>query len=175
MKRTLLLLGVLATFAFAASPALAQMIYVHGGAGFPSSSNFDNAYKAGFNAGIGVGIPITSNLEGVIRGNLDRFENDQSGVDNFASYSATGNLKLNSPLLSNRFMPYALAGGGIFRRGVEDNYETEFGLQFGAGLSLRTSPRANLFVEPNYVLILDDVDGENTQYFPVRLGASFKL
>jgi hypothetical protein len=173
MNRTLLLLGAIATFSLAAMPAMAQQLYIHGGAGFPSSSSFNDSYKAGFNAGIGVGIPIVSQLEGVVRANLDRFENDQAGVGNFASYSATGNLKLNAPMRNARVMPYALSGAGLFRLGFENNYETEFGLQFGAGLSFRTSPRANLMVEPNYVLVLNE--GENTQYFPVRVGAAIRL
>jgi hypothetical protein len=173
MKRTLLLLGAIAAFSFAATPVMAQQLYIHGGAGFPSSSSFNDSYKAGFNAGIGVGVPIVSQLEGVVRANLDRFENDQVGVDNFASYSATGNLKLNAPVRNSRVAPYALGGAGIFRLGFEDNYETEFGLQFGAGVNIRTSPRAHLMVEPNYVLVLNE--GENTQYFPVRIGAAIRL
>ena len=173
MKRTLLLLGTIATLSFAVMPVMAQQLYLHGGAGFPSSSAFNDSYKAGFNVGVGVGVPIGSQLEGVVRANLDRFENDQVGVDNFASYSATGNLKLNLPVQNSRVAPYALGGAGIFRLGFENNYETEFGLQFGAGLNIRTAPRANLMVEPNYVLVLNE--GENTQYFPVRVGAAIRL
>ena len=173
MKRILFVLGTLAALSFAALPATAQQLYLHGGAGFPSSSSFNDSYKTGFNVGVGIGMPIVSQLEGVVRANLDRFENDLPGVDNFASYSATGNLKLNAPLRDGRVTPYALSGAGIFRLGFEDNYETEFGLQFGAGLSIRTSPRANLMVEPNYVLVLNE--GENTQYFPVRVGAAIRL
>jgi len=175
MKRTLLLLSSLVAFLFLATPAMAQTLYVHGGAGFPSSSNFNDAYKAGFNAGLGVGIPITSQFEALLRGNVDRFENDVQLVDNFVSYAATGNLKLNARRGTPRFNPYALAGAGVFRLGVQDNYETEFGLQFGAGLNIRTSPRASLLIEPNYIVVLDDQAGENTQYFPVRVGAAFRL
>jgi hypothetical protein len=172
MKR-LTILGFLAALVFAAAPAMAQTVYVHGGAGFPSSSGLNDAYKAGFNVGVGIGIPISSQLEGVVRGNLDRFENDFTGVGNFAAYSATGNLKLNGPMMTKRAMPYAIAGGGIFRLGIENAYETEFGLQFGAGLNIKTSPRASLLVEPNYVLVF--TESENTQYFPVRVGAAINL
>jgi hypothetical protein len=172
MKR-LTILGFLAALMFAVVPAMGQTVYVHGGAGFPSSDGLSDAYKAGFNAGIGVGIPIVSQLEGVVRGNLDRFENDIGGVGNFAAWSATGNLKLNGPMMTRRAMPYAIAGGGLFRLGVENAYETEFGLQFGAGLNIRTSPRASLLVEPNYVLVF--TEGEDTQYFPVRVGAAINL
>lgn len=172
MKR-FMLLGILAVLGFAVAPATAQTVYLHGGAGFPSSSGLNDAYKAGFNAGVGIGFPIVSQLEGVIRGNLDRFENDLTGIGNFASWSATGNLKLNAPMASRRVMPYALAGGGIFRLGTENAYETEAGLQFGAGLNIRTSPRANLLVEPNYVLVF--TEGQDTQYFPVRVGAAINL
>lgn len=173
MKRTLLLLGVLATF-FVASAAMAQTIYVHGGAGVPSSTTFNNAYKAGYNAGVAVGLPITSHLEGVIMGRFDRFE-EESGITggSFSAYSATGNLKLNGPMMNGRVTPYALGGAGLFRMGLEDAYESEFGLQFGAGLSMKTSPRVNLMLEPNYVLVFNE--GENTQYFPLRIGASWRL
>lgn len=171
MNRTFLFLGLLAACAFAASPAMAQTVYLHGGAGFPSSSTFNDAYKAGFNAGIGVGLPITSQLEGVVRGSYDRFSSDFSGLDDFSSYSATANLKLNAPTMNARFMPYALGGVGLFRLGVEDNFETEFGLQLGAGVGFQTSSRLALLIEPNYVLVFNE--GDNTQYFPIRLGAAF--
>jgi len=172
MKRLLLVLGFV--LAAGTSPAAtAQTLYLHGGAGFPSSSGLNDAYKAGFNAGLGIGLPVTSNVEALVRGNVDRFGNDLAGIDNFASYSATGNLKLNGPDWSNRLVPYALAGAGLFRLGVEDAFSSEFGLQFGAGLGIRTTPRTRLLVEPNYVLVLNE--GENTQYFPVRAGVAFGL
>lgn len=173
MKRAILLLGLLAALVVTTTPASAQMVYIQGGAGFPSSSALNDAYKAGWNGGLGIGLPITQNLEGVVRGSIDRFENDVVGVGNFVSYSATGNLKLNGPRMNNRVMPYALAGGGFYRLGVEDAYQSEFGLQFGAGLGFKTSPRSNLLIEPNYVLVLNE--GDNTQYFPVRLGLSYSL
>jgi hypothetical protein len=172
MKRLFLVLGFV--LAVGMSPvATAQTLYLHGGAGFPGSSGLNDAYKAGFNAGLGIGLPITSNVEALVRGNVDRFENDLAGIGNFASYSATGNLKLHGPEWSNRFVPYALAGGGLFRLGVEDAFSSEFGLQFGIGLGMRTTPRTHLLVEPNYVLVLNE--GENTQYVPVRVGVAFGL
>lgn len=174
MKRILFLLAFFAALGLAARPTMAQTVYVQGGASFPSSSaNLSDNYKAGFNAGIGIGFPIVNQLEGVIRGHVDRFENDRSGVPNFVSYSGTSNLKLNGPMVSNRVMPYALAGGGVFRLGSEDAYETEFGLQFGVGIGIQTSPRVNLTIEPNYILVF--TEGDDTQYFPVRVGASFAL
>jgi hypothetical protein len=173
MRRALFLLSLLAALVVTTAPATAQVVYIQGGAGFPSSSGLNDAYKTGFNAGLGIGLPITSNVEAMVRGTLDRFENDVSGVGNFASYSATGNLKLNGSHMNNRVMPYALAGGGLFRLGVEDAYSSEFGLQFGAGLGIRTTPNTHLLVEPNYVLVLNE--GDNTQYFPVRFGVAFGL
>lgn len=173
MKRILFFLGTLAAVALTANPAMAQTISVYGGAGFPSSTAFNDAYNAGLNVGVGVGIPLSSQFEGVVRGTYDRFSNDLSGLDDFSSYSATANLKLNAPTMNARLMPYALGGGGLFRLGVEDAFETEFGLQFGAGVGIRTSPRTNLTIEPNYVLVFNE--NENTQYFPVRFGASFRL
>lgn len=173
MKRQLLFLSALTAFLLAAAPATAQTLYVHGGAGFPSSSAFNDFYKPGFNAGIGVGLPITSRVEGVVRGSYDRFSNDLGGSGAFSSYSGTLNLKLNGAMMNNRVQPYALGGGGIFRLGIEENFETELGVQFGAGLGVRTSPRINLMIEPNYVLVFNE--GENTQYFPVRLAAGLNL
>lgn len=175
MKRTLLLLSSFVALFFLASPTMAQVLYVHGGAGFPSSSNFNDAYQTGYNVGIGVGIPINSYVEGVVRGSYDNFGNDVSQLDNFQTYSATGNLKLNIPVNRGRVMPYGLAGAGIYRLGVEDAFESEFGLQFGAGFEFRTTSRFNLIVEPNYIVVFDDVAGENTQYFPVRIGGALSL
>lgn len=173
MKRIAFALGVLAALAFASPPVFAQTLYLHGGAGFPGSSDLNDNLKVGFNAGVGIGFPLTRGIEGVLRGNLDRFENDVQGVGNFASFSGTVNLKANAPMRNNRWTPYAIAGGGIFRLGEQDNYNTEFGLQFGAGLGIQTSPRASLIIEPNYVLVFDS--GDNTQYFPVRVGAALTL
>lgn len=177
MKRPILLapLAALAFVAFVlASPALAQTAYLHGGASFPSSSAFNTAYKTGFDGGLGVGIPITSQLEGVIRGSYGRFGLDIDGADNnFSSYSGTANLKLNGPWMNRRFMPYALGGAGLFRMGVKNAFETDFGFQAGAGMAVRTSSRINLMIEPNYIVVLNE--GENTQYFPIRLGAAFAL
>lgn len=172
MKRTLIL-ALFAAF-FVASPTMAQTLYLHGGAGVPSSTAFNDAYKAGYNASAAVGVPFTSTLEGVLMGRFDRFQ-QESGFSGgaFSVYSATGNLKLNGPMMNNRFMPYALGGAGLFRLGIENAYESEFGLQFGAGMSVRTSSRMNLMIEPNYVLVLNE--GENTQYFPLRVGTSLRL
>lgn len=185
MKRTALFLGALLAL-FVAVPATAQTLYLHGGAGFPSSSDFNNAYKTGFNAGIGAGLAITENIEGVLMGRYDRFGLDLPGDFDggaFSAFSATANLKLNAPMVARRVMPYAYGGAGLFRSAVgdlesngvtsESDSELDFGVQFGAGLSLAMTPRTNLMVEPNYVLILNE--GENTQYFPVRLGVSFGL
>lgn len=184
MKRTVLFLGTLLAF-FVALPATAQTLYVHGGADFPSSSAFNNAYKTGFNVGIGGGLAITENVEGVLMGRYNRFGLDLSNTDGgeFSTLSATANLKLNGPMMSRRVMPYAFGGGGIFRSTVDDlessgfttesDSEVDFGLQFGAGLSVGMTPRTSLLVEPNYVVVLNE--GENTQYFPVRLGVSLGL
>lgn len=177
------LFGLLFMALFAASPAAAQQLYVHGGVGFPSSSSFSESYKTGFNAGIGVGIPVANQLEGVLMGRYDRFGldlGDSFDGGAFSTLSATANLKLNGPMMSRRAMPYAFGGGGIFRSAIgdlesdgqtaESDSEVDFGLQFGAGLSIALAPRTSLLVEPNYVIILNE--GENTQYFPVRLGVS---
>jgi hypothetical protein len=172
MKRLSLLFGLLAAVLLV-SPATAQTLYVHGGAGFPSSTAFNDAYKTGFNVGAAIGVPITRQLEAVLMGRYDRFGSDVNLLDDFSSYSATGNLKVNAPMMRGRVMPYALGGAGLFRLGIEDAFETEFGLQFGTGLSVRTSQRVNLLVEPNYILVLNE--GENTQYFPIRIGASYRL
>jgi opacity protein-like surface antigen len=185
MKRTVLFLGALLAF-FVASPATAQTLYVHGGADFPSSSEFNDAYKTGFNVGIGGGLALTENIEGVLMGRYDRFGLDLPGDFDggaFSTLSATANLKLNGPMMSRRITPYAFGGGGIFRSAVgdlesngvtaESDSEVDFGLQFGAGLSVGMTPRTSLLVEPNYVVILNE--GENTQYFPVRLGVSLGL
>lgn len=185
-------LGALALLFMAASPALAQNLYVHGGPGFPSSSTFNDAYNTGFNVGLGVGIPITSRLEGVIMGRYDRFGLDapsgQAGQaiegGAYSSLSGTMNLKINGPELSSRVASYGFGGAGIFRWATndieengtvtfEENSEVDFGLQFGAGLSFRMTSRSNLMVEPNYVVVFNE--GENTHFFPLRLGVSFTL
>lgn len=187
-QRVFGILGALILALFATSPAAAQQLYVHGGADFPTSSAFNESYKTGFNAGLGMGIPLANRLEGVLMGRYDRFGMDapsETNIDGgaFSSLSATANLKLNGPIVSSRLMPYGFAGTGLFRTAISDitsgslssegDSEVDLGLQFGAGLSIGMSPRAHLLVEPNYVLVFNE--GENTSFFPIRIGASFGL
>lgn len=174
MNRISQLLSALSMALLLAAPAAAQQLYVHGGVGFPTSSAFNDAYNTGFTVGLGVGVPITTTLEGVVRGSYDRFglDGEFNGGD-FAAYSATGNLKVKMPLENAQFAPYILGGAGVFRLGVEDNYETKIGLQFGAGVDVLRMRRVNFMLEPNYVLVFHE--GENTQYFPIRLGAAIGL
>lgn len=173
MKRLLVLLSALAMAAFMAGPVSAQSLYIHGGAGVPSSDAFSNSHETGFDLGVSVGYPLTNYLEGLVRGSYDRFQN-KTGISNeFSSWSATANLKLKAPVQRSRFMPYALAGGGLYHLGFEGNLESKFGMAFGAGVDIRTSRRVNLMVEPSYSLVF--TEGENIQFFPLRAGASVRL
>jgi len=47
------------------------------------------------------------------------------------------------------------------------------GLLRGTLDGFRTTSKTHVLVEPNYVLVLNE--GENTQYFPVRIGVAFGL
>lgn len=186
MKRTVFLLGTLLAF-FVGTPALAQTtLYLHGGAGVPSSSAFNDAYNTGFNLGAAAGLPITSNLEGVLMGRYDRFGLDApSGVDGgaFSALSATANLKYNTSMMGSRFTPYAFGGAGLFRSAFADiesalgnldgDSELNLGLQAGVGMGVMMSPRTSLLVEPNYVRVFNE--GQDTQYFPIRLGVSLRV
>lgn len=173
MERLLVLMSAVAMAAFMASPASAQSLYAHGGAGFPSSDGFSDSHNTGFDIGAGIGYPLTNYVEGLVRGNYNRFANDFTELADFESWSATANLKVNASTRRSRFMPYALAGGGLYHLGVRDNLESKFGMQFGVGVDIRTTRRVNLMVEPNYNLVL--TEGENIQFFPVRAGAGIRL
>lgn len=173
MKRLLVLLSAFAMAVFMAGPVSAQSLYIHGGAGFPSSDAFSDTHDAGFDIGLSLGYPLTNSVEGLVRGSYDRFDNKSEISNEFASWSATANLKLKAPVQRSRFMPYALAGGGLFHLGFEDDMESKFGMTFGAGVDIRTTSRVNLMVEPNYSLVF--TDGENIQFFPVRVGAGIWL
>lgn len=170
MTRLHLLVGLFFVLT-ATSHTQAQTIYLHGGAGFPRSSAFDATHLSGINAGVGVGVPVSSQFEILFRGSYDRFGADLANSKTFSSYSTTAHLKWTAPL-ANRLHPYALMGAGNFVE-VEGPFEFELGLSFGAGISARTSPRAALFVEPNYVLVFNE--GEYRTYIPVRLGMAVHL
>lgn len=173
MKRLLAPFCVVAMAIFLASPVSAQTLYVHGGAGFPSSEAFSNSHSTGFDIGVGIGYPLTTYLEGLVRGNYNRFDSDFSAVEPFTSWSGSANLKLKAPVHRSRFMPYALAGGGIYHLGVKDNLESKFGMQFAVGVDVRTTSRVNLMVEPNYNVVF--TDNESIQFFPIRVGAGIRL
>lgn len=170
MKRRLFPLILLAVL-FVASGVQAQTLYLHGGADFPSSSTFDDTHLSGINASIGVGVPLSSQFEILLRGSYDRFGADLAESKTFSSYSMAGLLKWNA-LLTSRLRPYALMGAGNFVE-VEGPFEFGLGLSFGAGVGVRTSPRVSLLIEPNYVLVF--TEGENRTYVPVRLGMAYSL
>ena len=75
-------------------------------------------------------------------------------------------------MTDTRLRPYAMTGAGNFME-VEGTFAFELGLSFGAGISVRTSPRPRFQIEPNYLLVF--TDGENRMYVPVRLGVAYSL
>lgn len=171
MKRSLFLLSILFAL-IAISDVQAQTLYLHGGAGFPRSSTFEATHLAGVNAGIGVGIPLSSRFEFLLRGTYDRFGTNHAESKPFSSYSTTAHLKWSHLVTDARLRPYAMAGAGNFME-VEGPFAFELGLSFGAGVSVRTSPRTRFAIEPNYLLVF--TEGENRTYVPVRLGVAYNL
>jgi len=171
MKRRLLLLSIFFSL-IALNDAQGQTLYLHGGAGFPRSSTFDATHLAGVNAGIGVGIPLSSRFEFLFLGTYDRFGTNHTESRPFSSYSTTAHLKWRPLMTATRLRPYAMAGAGNFME-VEGPFAFELGLSFSAGLSVRTSPQTRFEIEPNYLLVF--TEGENRMYVPVRLGVAYSL
>lgn len=166
-----LLLGML-TAVLLAPPALAQTVYLHSGASFPTSTLFNDVHTPGIEASMGIGIPVSSQFEVLLRGGVNRFGTNRNQAQTFSSYSMLAYLKWNGPWANARLHPYALAGVGNFVE-VEGPFALEVGSAVGAGLSLRTSPRTRLLIEPNYVLVF--TEGESREYIPVRLGVAYNL
>lgn len=124
-------------------------------------------------------------------GTLDGVEFDfRGGAHSFAS----GAVALKWTFATLRMASFYLNGGaGVYYSTLEDALAqprdpdsgipnvkfdltssaegTSLGFQVGVGVLLNVSPNVDLFIEPQYVLILEDT--EDTKYLPVRVGVSY--
>lgn len=169
-------------------------VYVGGGASMPNApASFSDTYKTSMNAVAGLGLPLFPFTEGVLAVRYDRFALDAEAYTDMlgAGFSVDGgtlsvlsgsvNLKVNPPV-PGPLSPYAIGGVGVYRSttgeltvsggggsvtpGIEG--ETDLGVNLGVGLSFNVVPLIDLFIEPQYVIILSD--GDNMTYYPVRVG-----
>lgn len=125
---------------------------------------------------------------------LDGFEGT-AFVDGYGSVAeldykpvvVTTNLK--GHILTGRFQPFLLVGGGMMTAGIEKrkspdpaapdlplperDRNTEFALRFGAGIDVYATKRIALTLETNYVLPVDEL--EDLQYLSVGLGVQYRF
>ena len=203
MKRLAVVLAVLLIFAVTASAQgdaakMKPVIYAGGGLGLPlSPSVFSDGWKMGIGFGGGVGLQLTPYVEVIGKFFYNSFPLDvpdiagvttDGGSFQFMEFGADVKYIFtvgpDSPV-----GPFLLAGAGMTNLKISDftvsgdlvdftipfsEYsETKFALAFGGGFDYMFSPKAGLWVEGRYALVM--TEGDSFGYFPIRVGVKLLL
>jgi opacity protein-like surface antigen len=174
--------------------------YVDGLMSLPSApSEFKDRWKPGFGGGFGAGLQVTPwvTVVGHIDGNFfsaddETFVSDL-GLDSYDGGSMSighawvgGRAHVSYPDPEVKFMPYLTGGVGLIR--TKTNTQTfvsggtttrivtftdiAFAASAGFGVDYQMFERSRIFVDVQAVLGLTEDD---TLYFPIRLGFSFRI
>jgi Outer membrane protein beta-barrel domain len=151
-----------------------------GGVTIPTSSDFDDNFKLGWNGQVGIGFtPATLPVGFEATGNFLRNSNQTSGLDIKSQIiSGSGNVVYTfATAETSRFHPYILGGGGVYNLKFTGDAvpagtgsTTKFGLDGGAGLNFGVG-RIGAFLEGRFHNIF--TDGPNTNFVTVDLGVRF--
>ncbi len=202
MKSLCLLLAMISAVPVFAQNSAGPTFYVNTGLAVPSAPNeFSDYWKTGINLGGGVGFPITRNLSFV--GNLlhTRFSFDgeklmaDNGMGGYGFYFEGGTTSITTffgdfkmELGSNpgKVTPFLMGGAGLFFVTIRETTmqyqnqfetipggdETKLGIDLGGGVDIALSPRTKLQLGMKYIVGFTDI--ENTSYFPIMIGLSFR-
>lgn len=198
MRRIALVLAVLLLFAISASAQnqIKPVVYAGGGLGLPlSPSEFSDGWKMGIGFGGGVGAQFTPNIEVVGKFFYNTFGLDVPEVEGvtvdggdlqFIEFGADVKyLFTTGP--DSPFGPFLLFGlgmtnvkitdltvsGGDITIGLQGVSETKFALALGGGFDYMFSPKAGLWVEGRYAMVL--TEGDSFGYMPIRAGVKLLL
>jgi len=167
--------GMFASSAHAQTPV---QFGIGGGVTIPLSDFADQA-KLGFHGLAMVefrpaSLPIGIRVDGMY--NRNDFK-DEVGVDgNFQTISGTLNAVYTfTTAAESKFHPYLIAGGGAYNfkanvDGADDNSETKFGANAGAGFNMMVGSAA-VFLEGRFHNIF--TSGSDVNMIPITLGVKF--
>jgi opacity protein-like surface antigen len=142
-----------------------------GGVGVPTG-DFDNAFKLGWHglAAISYRLP-NAPLAFQVDGAFSRFKDEAAALnlkDNI--FYGTGNILYQIKVSETaRFLPYLIAGGGVYnidptgRDAAGLDSKTKFGLNVGAGAVIDAG-RVDLFVESRFHDVLDGMGTSDLQF-----------
>ncbi|UCE24145.1 MAG: outer membrane beta-barrel protein [Candidatus Zixiibacteriota bacterium] len=203
MKRLAVVLAVFLVFAVTAgaqgdAARMKPVIYAGGGIGLPlSPSAFSDGWKMGIGFGGGVGLQVTPYVEVIGKFFFNTFPLDLPEVPGITTDG--GDLRFMEFGADVKYIftvgpdspvgPFLLAGAGMANVKVTDftvsgdgetntipfgDYsETKFALAFGGGFDYMFSPKAGMWVEGRYALVL--TEGDSFGYFPIRVGVKLLL
>lgn len=175
--------------------------FANGGLAIPSSpGDFKNHWNSGFGGGLGAGLQVTPWVTIVAHADATFFSLDDKtfAEDADVDEASGGNLTIAQAYLAGRahvsypdpevrFLFYLLGGIGVIRtrnetlttidQGVETKLVTTTDISFAAnagfGLDYQMTDRMRLFTDVQAVLGFTDVN--DTVYFPIRLGLSYRI
>lgn len=180
MKKSSMALATAAIAIFASTGAAqsgrAVTLGISAGAAIPVG-DFADAANTGFNGTVSLGFqPFRSSIGLRLDGMYNRF----SLKDEFDAIDADptiigANANLVFSLPGQGIRPYLIGGGGVYGlktdfEGIDDKYETEFGVNGGIGAAFPLSG-FNTFIEARLHHIFTDPG--SVQFVPVTFGISF--
>lgn len=175
-------------------------VYVGGSPTYPySTSEFGDFYQTGYTFTGGVGITLTPEWELSFHGAYSQFDLDEGAYRSSVAGSSgsgfegemavyTGAMSLKYLIyVEGRWVPYFVAGGGVYRKEEENidviiagqsftsafrTNQTLAGIHVGAGLAVRTIDAMSLFIEPRYTATasFQNTDESTVDYIEVRMG-----
>ncbi len=196
---TLSILAIFTTACIAQEVESPVTLYVNGGLAIPTNpQSFSDYWNMGFDVGGGLGYAFTPSVALTASFDYNRFglNADKFGVSGYgisitggeaSILTFMGNAKLSVPLESSPVTPYMLAGAGVFHLSINDvnvsgygssltmssDSETDFAVQFGAGIDIQAAEKTSLFLQIGYGLGF--TKGDKTGEFPLKAGVAFKM
>jgi len=197
MKKVLMVLAILLTFAVGASAQAPTpfSIYAGGALSLPTApDSFKEGFKTGYHGLLGLGFDLMPTLELVGKFEYHAFKVDfdesmseySGGTNKLMMFGADA--KWNPSLPALPISPYVLGGIGFanikqsefdgppsmalsFMNEMVQEDQTEFYWNLGGGMELATSPMLSLFAQVRWVQI--QTEGEASSFVPVSIGLKF--
>ncbi len=198
MKKLAIVLVVVMALALSVSAengatTMKPVLYVGGGVGMPIGPEvFSDAWKMGIGFGGGIGLQATPTIEVVGKVFYNTFPMDLPDIEGVTTDG--GDLKflefgadvkyLFTMGPDSPFGPFLLFGTGLTNIKISDFTasgadttitvplgdfsETKFALAIGGGFDYMFSPKAGIWVEGRYAMVL--TEGDSFSYFPIRAG-----
>lgn len=196
MRKLILMLAILLTFALAASAQVSSPLsfYAGGALSLPNGPDgFKDAYKTGYHGWVGAGYSLAPTFQVIGKVEHNRFSFDAgtiTGVDGGTMkiwmYGADAKFAPSVPAFPIK--PFLFAGAGWASSKVDEftgsntlataalntgtnESVTKMYYNFGAGADLFSGPAFSVFLQGRWVSI--QTDGETTNFIPISMGLRF--